>query len=218
MPDAMMSFVEEAVNESVPTTFPILDYATEALQLARQEMEAYTYLSVDEQRKYNYNFLCRAIEDAHKAIDAALGDEVLPALLGGKWRASPSFGVRMPSHSITPGELVVDAYSSMLSDPIEYRKLGRSGRPGNEHAICSRTPDAFDGGVVRPLMRHSAMGLVGQMRHPYQISPPLGVWAKRIFDASNQCWTEDALIIVANNLLPEHAAEFGFIPIAPAAH
>ena len=102
-----------------------------------------------------------------------------------------------------------------MHDALEYRMLTKNGKPGSRHAIISRSSDVFDydaPDVIAPVMRHAAMGLVQQMKHPYELSRPMCVWARRVMDSS------DAVILVAYDLMPEHAAAFGFIPIAPCAH
>jgi hypothetical protein len=220
--DVMTNLLNDLSEAAQPTcqkvhSFKSLDRAIEALQLARFEMEAVLHLPVAEQRRYDYRVLTRNVELANRAIDDAFATEMIPAILGGKWSISRSFGWRLPRHSINRDELVVDAFSPLLGDPIELRRLSKSGRAGNVTAIVSRTRDVFDndgmgGDVIARMMRLSAMGLVQQMAHPYQISPPLSVWARRVMDSS------DAIVIVAHDLHPEDASSFGFESLAPASH
>ena len=180
-------------------------------------MQAVLNLPVAEQRRHDYRSLNRNVEYANNAIDDAFATEMIPAILGGKWSISRSFGWRLPRHSVNRDELIVDAFSPLLGDPIELRRLSKSGRAGNVTAIVARTYAVFDnngvgGDVIAPMMRLSAMGLVQQIAHPYVPSPDLGVWARRVMDS------DDAIVIVAHHLHPEDASSFGCVSLAPAAN
>ena len=103
------------MNEPAPTvpkvrTFPVTDRAIEHFILKSNEMTAVMHLPVEEQRKYNYHHMKRAIEQASHAVDMAFADEMIPVIMGGRWKPSPSFAWRMPDHAINRRELIVDAY------------------------------------------------------------------------------------------------------------
>jgi hypothetical protein len=149
----------DAMQPVVPVQpFPETVRAMAAFTEADLAMRASLALPADEQG--NYLLRRRNLEAMRRAVEDAYRDELLPAILGGRWSESPK-PAKIPDTGFHQREPIVKQYSMIFEHSLEYRQpQGRKFAV----AIIGRPFNLFDNGMLTKAARMSAMGFVAEMK------------------------------------------------------
>ena len=211
----LIQTIAAAMQPVVPVRpFPATTAAMAAFTDADLAMRTNLALPADEQG--NYALLRRTLNATRRAVEVCYRDELLPAILGGRWSESPK-PAKIPDTGFHQREPIAKQYSMIFEHSLEYRQpQGRKFAV----AIIGRPFNLFDNGMLTKAARMSAVGFVAEMKEGGKWAGPdvnpWGVWARQ--DMS--CWStrDSSLVIAARGLRPEDASEFGFTPLAPCGH
>ena len=135
---------------------------------------------------------------AQKAWTRALAEEVLPAILGGRWFLSRTSLNQLFSFARYPSQLIDHCLS--------FRERGPRGRATWVNTILASQPYPYPQGS-----RLWVEGLVDPRRAADEHG--VGVW---VADQSSSWYTgRTTLVLIGRGLIPENALRFGFAAVAP---
>jgi hypothetical protein len=132
----------DAMQPGSVRPFPATTAAMAAFTDADLAMRANLALPAAEQG--NYVLLRRTLDATRRAVEDAYRDELLPAILGGRWSESPN-PAKIPDTGFHQREPIVKQYSMIFEHSLEYRQpQGRKFAV----AIIGRPFNLFDGEVL----------------------------------------------------------------------